>query len=78
MNELFISNQRWIYAKGSTLSEALHRLADALPATNIPSDHYPIDYDMDKTTIIEVLYSDDPDDDDSFYRAGICVSWKPE
>lgn len=77
---LFVSDQRWIYAIGPTLPDALHRLADALTTENafsIPSDHY---YDLEsnfESTVIEVRYSDDPEDDDSFYRAGICVSWKP-
>ncbi len=77
MTDLFISEQRWIYTKGATLSAALHRLADALPAADIPGDHYPIDYSMEKTTLIEVLYNEIADDEEDFYRAGICVSWRP-
>lgn len=77
MSNVFFSNQRWIYTKGATLSEALHRLADALPASDIPSDHYQVDYDVDKTMIVEIFYVEKPDDNKNFYRAGICVSWKP-
>jgi hypothetical protein len=72
----FISLQRWIYVGGNSVPNALRALAQEIERfqdTDIPDDEYVYDYSLD--TNVEIVYSGDSDDDE-YYRAGICVSWK--
>lgn len=80
MNELFISDQRWIYVNGATLSEALYGLADALAnheklATK--GHQRVLDDECTTPSPIDVLYDPDPAEPIERYRVGICISWTP-
>lgn len=81
MNDLFISDQRWVYTNGATLADALHGLADALDDIEglpIPKEHNPTINDAFLApSLIEVLYTADAKDDTDTYRVGICISWTP-
>ena len=80
MNGLFISDQRWIYVNGATLSEALYGLADALAnheklATK--GHQRVLDDECTTPSSIDVLYDPYPAEPIEHYRVGICISWTP-
>jgi len=80
LNELFISDQRWVYTKGVTLADALHGLADVLASHEklAPKSHYRVlDDECTIPSPIEVLYDPDPAEPTERYRVGICISWTP-
>jgi len=81
LNELFISDQRWIYTNGATLADALYNLASALAdheGLPIQKGHHPtVNDEFLAPSHIEVLYSADALDDTDTYRVGICISWTP-
>lgn len=80
MSDLFISDQRWIYTNGETLSEALHCLADALVDNKsliTKSQYHVLDDECTTPSPIEVLYDPDTRNQQELYRVGICIGWKP-
>ena len=80
MSDLFISDQRWIYVNGATLSDALYNLADALSDhKKLSPKHHQRVLDDECTTPspIDVLYDPNPAEPIERYRVGICISWTP-
>jgi hypothetical protein len=72
----FTTFQRWIYASGCTLPNALRALAQEIEQfdeSEIHNDEYALDHE---NMTVDIIYLGDPDDDEAF-RAGVCVSWKP-
>ena len=80
MSDLFISDQRWIYTNGETLSKALYGLADALANHEklAPKNHQCIlDDECTTPSPIDVFYDPDSAEPIERYRVGICISWTP-
>ena len=79
MSNVSTSIQRWVYAGGSMVPDALRALADEMDRLyQLPIDEFPPDGEIwvdDSDAIVELKYNEDAPDD-LFYRAGICMTFR--